>query len=222
MIHRVINVAFWDMQLQYRNGFYAAAVFVAVVWVTILWQVPERLLAWLFPPMVLGNLMINTFYFIGGLVLLEKEEGIPEVLAVSPLRKREALLSKVLTLTLLATLENGLLIALVAGGDVRWGALLVGMGIASVLYALAGYWVVDRYESINEYLMPSIFYTSLLAIPMVVYLGGWEHPLFYFHPLQAPLTLLESAFNPAHGWVWIYGVGYGLLGIWAGFRFSAR
>ena len=73
-----------DARLQYRNGFYAAAAFVAVALVLLLRWVPQGYLGWLMPALVLTNMQVNTFYFVGGLVLLEKGEGSLEALVVTP------------------------------------------------------------------------------------------------------------------------------------------
>ena len=100
---RLVSTIRWDAQLQIRNGFYYASAFVAVVSILVLSQLrlsPDTL-ALLLPAIVLQNIFINTFYFIGGLVLLEKGDGTLEGLIVSPLRKEEYLASKVVTLTLL-------------------------------------------------------------------------------------------------------------------------
>ena len=49
--------------------------------------------------MIMGNLVIGTFYFMGGLVLLEKDEGSLEARVTTPLKPTEYLSAKVLTLT---------------------------------------------------------------------------------------------------------------------------
>ncbi|MDX1414924.1 MAG: hypothetical protein R3293_12085, partial [Candidatus Promineifilaceae bacterium] len=91
----------WDARLQWRNGFYYAALIVIIVWTLLLSQIPNTLasigsssLAWLLPAAVLGNLLIGTFYFMGGLLLLEKGEGTLEAQIVTPLRSSEYLISK--------------------------------------------------------------------------------------------------------------------------------
>ena len=77
-----------DVRLQYRNGFYAAAAFVAVVLVVLLRWLPPETLRLLLPALVLANMQVNTFYFVAGLVLLEKAEGSLEALVVTPAAAR--------------------------------------------------------------------------------------------------------------------------------------
>src|SRR5436305_5271778 len=78
-MHRLLATIRCDLRLQQRNGFYYATAFVVAVYALGLSQLHAsgaRLnLAGLLPAVVLNNLMITSFYFIGALVLLEKTEG---------------------------------------------------------------------------------------------------------------------------------------------------
>jgi fluoroquinolone transport system permease protein len=100
---RLTSTMRWDVQLQIRNGFYYAAAFVAVVIIILLSQLrlPQLTLATLFPLFIFQNILINNFYFIAALVLLEKGEGTLEGLVVTPLRQSEYLASKLVNLALL-------------------------------------------------------------------------------------------------------------------------
>ncbi|MBN2086190.1 MAG: hypothetical protein JW748_13305 [Anaerolineales bacterium] len=201
-----------DVRLQVRNGFYAASVFIVAVWGALFTRIPNVDVTAVWGGMIAANLMITTFYFIGGLVLLERDEGSLAARSVTPLRTGEYLGSKVLTLTGLAVIENTLLTLLLAGlGFFRIGAgfplLILGAVLISVLYCLAGFAAVARYRSINEFLMPSILYTFGLGLPLVDYFGLWRSPLFYLHPLQAALGLMRGGGElPSLG-----AAAYGLL-----------
>ena len=212
---RLLVTMWWDIRLQFRNGFYYATAFIVVAWVVIRSQLPgfggtdlAFHLGWLMPALVSGNLIITTFYFIGGLMLLEKGEGTLEALVVTPLRSGEYLASKVLTLTLLALVENVILVGLLYGLRFSILPLIVGLVLASALYILAGFLVVARYDSINEYLLPSILYTTVLSVPLLVYLGTWTTWVIYLHPLHAPLLVLAAAFGPVDTAHLLYGVLY--------------
>jgi fluoroquinolone transport system permease protein len=200
-----------DVRLQFRNGFYWAVVFVLAFIALAVSLFPSLDLGWLLPALVLGNLPINTFYFVGALVLLEKGEGSLQAQVVTPLRTREYLASKVLTLTAVSVAENVVLVALLAGTGFRPGPLVAGIALASVLYCLVGFALVARYDSINEYLFPSVLYMTLLLLPLLDYFGLWTSGLFYLHPLQGSLLLLRAGFEPIAAWQWLYALGSGAL-----------
>ena len=202
-----------DVRLQYRNGFYYAVVFVVAVVALIISRLPRVDLGWLLPALVLGNLPINTFYFIAGLVLLEKAEGTLDAQVVTPLRTAEYLTSKAATLTAVSVIENVVLAGLLTRFNFQMLPMVAGITLASVLCCLIGFALIARYDSINEYIFPSVFYNALLVLPVVDYLDVWRSPLFYLHPLQGSLLLMRAAFEPIPNWQWIYGAGYSLVWI---------
>lgn len=191
-----------DARLQLRNGFYYAGGFVAVAAVLLLRWLDPPGLARLLPALVLSNLLINTFYFMGGLVLLEKGEGTLEAQVVTPLRLWEYLGSKVITLCGLSLAENLAIVAATHGAGFAVLPLAAGVAGAAALFSLAGFVVVSRYDSINEYLFPSFLVTSLLPLPLLDSFGAWPSRLFDLHPAQGPLRLMASAFAPGPGALW--------------------
>jgi fluoroquinolone transport system permease protein len=192
---RLIATVIADARLQLRNGFYYSSIFILAVWAAVLSQIPPLELGWLLPAIVFGNLATTTFYFVAGLVLLEKAEGSLVALVVTPLRTPEYLASKTLTLTAIALVENLILVVLFYGAGFNWGWLALGIVLASAAYVLSGFIAVSRYRAINEFLMPSVAYTAALSLPLIALLAGWSHPLLLLHPLQGALVLMRAAFE---------------------------
>ena len=221
---RLLATLRWDVQLQFRHGFYYAAAFVAAVIVLGLSRLPplDADVSWLVPPLVASNLAMGTFNFVGGLVLLEKGEGTLEALVVTPLRASEYLASKVVSLTALAVLENVAIVAVFSNGRLGVGIVPLALGIAfaSALLILVGFIAVARYDSINEYLAPSVLYAGLASLPVFPWLLRWDHWVLYLHPLQGTLLLMQAAFSPLEAWQAAYGVlsslvWIGLVGLWS-------
>ncbi len=204
---------FWDVQLQLRNGFYGAAAFVLLCWAALLSLVPGAAMRWALPPLILGNLVLGSFYFVGGLVLLERAEGSLTARTVTPLRPSEYLAAKVGSLALLCVLESTLLALLFVGPSFALAPFLAGVISGAVLLTLAGFSTVVRFASINEYLMPSVLITAVLTLPLVGYVGGWTAWPLYLHPFTPALVLVEAAFAPVASWKIGYGLGVGMLWI---------
>lgn len=211
-MNRLLSTMRWDIQLQFRNGFYYASLFVIIIGTGILLQFPNADLAFLLPAIIFGNLTINTFYFVSGLVLLEKREGTLEGLVVTPLRRGEYLIAKVITLLLLSVIESFIIILLLFGWRFNWLYFLFGLAFLGAMYTLVGFVAVSRYDSINEFLMPSFLITTLFSIPLLDYFGLVESWLIYLHPMQAPLSLMKAAFISVPTWEIIYGLLYGAVG----------
>lgn len=222
---RLWSTVLTDVRLQWRHGFYYAVLVVTIVSVLLGRQLPDTSLAALLPLVIVNNLIINGFYFVAGLVLLEKSEGTLEAQVITPLRAGEYLAAKVVTLSVLSLLETAVLVPLTFGLPPQPLALVAGVLLGAAFYTLAGFIVVARYDSINEYLLPSIVYAGAMALPLLPYAGiGGElvATVAYIHPLQAVLVLLEAALRPATALHLAYGLLYGALWVVLFFRLTLR
>ena len=213
-MYRLAAAVRLDLRLQMRNGFYYAVAFVLACWFVVLTRLPAIDWGYLLPAVVFGNLVMVNFYFVAGLVLLEKGEGTLEAQVVTPLADWEYLASKTLTLAALSVVEQVVIVWSAYGGGFAAGPLVAGVVLAGVLYTLTGFLLVARYRSINEFMFPSVLFTTVLSLPMLHYFGLWDTWLLHLHPFTAPLVLLGGAFRPLAPWEWTYGVLYSAA--WAG------
>jgi fluoroquinolone transport system permease protein len=209
-VRRLAATLATDVRLQLRNGFYFATALVVVCSILLLRWLPADTAAVLLPVVLLGNIVVNTFYFVSGLLLLERGEGTFAAQSVTPLRDDEYLASKLLTLVALSLLESLLIAAAVVGLDGRLALMALGIALAAALFCVAGVGLVVRYESINEFIMPSVLYTSLLSLPMLGYFGVGARVWYLPHPIQGPLELLQIHAPYTPGWL-AYAIGYPLI-----------
>ena len=221
-MRRLRTAVLWDMRLQFRNGFYYAAAFIAVIMTVVLLQFPQAEMPTVLPLFVLGNMTIGTFYFMAGLVLLEKGDGVLEGLVVTPLRQSEYLAAKLVSLTLLTLVENAVIVTAVYGLNYNIVLFVLGLVLMACFNILFGFIAVARYDSINQFLLPSVLITMTLTVPLLDYLGLWTSPLLYVHPVQATLLLLKGAFQPIAAWQIGYGIIYAAIWIGLLFRVSQR
>ena len=219
MTGRYASTVILDLRMQMRYGFYYASVLTAVIMIVLLKQLPVKDMGFLIPVFLVGNLVLNTFYFVAGMVLFEKGEGTIQALSVTPLAIREYLASKVVTLTLLALVENFAIILLTYGPGFAMLPVLAGTIFMSAIYVLAGFAVVAKYSSISEYIMPSVIYVTALQVPLIDYLGVIRSPVFYLFPAQAPLILMGGH---ADAWHTAYGMGFSVIWIGVAYLLARR
>lgn len=208
---RFVSSIVLDTRLQFRYGLYHVGLFVAVTTILMLKFLPITNFGFLLPAFLFFSINITTYYFIAGQVLFEKGEGTIEALVVTPLRGGEYLGSKIITLSLLAFWESLVIVLFVVGLDFNLILFIVGTAFMGTLYCLIGFILIARYDSINQYLMPSSFFLIILQIPIVDYIALWKSGWFYLFPLQAPLLLLKAAFQPVETWQLFYGVLYSVV-----------
>lgn len=212
-----------DLLLQKRYGFYYAGAFVTLVWIVLLLPLPDSLLDLAVPLIVFTDLAVVGFYFIAGMVIFEKGEETLFALISTPLRFREYLGSKLLTLTALAMVIS--LAVAVAGYGLDFNPVffLLGVVLASMISALLGFITVAPFSSISSYLVPSSLALIPMGLPVFHFLGLWEGSVLYLLPTQGALLLLGGAFAPGSlaAWQVAYALVYGFLWI-TGLAFLAH
>ena len=208
----------WDVILQWRQGFVLAGIVVTAFWIGITRFLPDADYTVWIPVFVLGNLTMTSFFFAAGLLSFEKVEGTLSALAVSPLSTRDYLLSKIVTLALLAVVETTVMVVVVVGLAFNAAPLLLGMLGSSLLYTLVGLIMMTRYRSISDFLIPSAGVMILALLPLLDYAGIVESRVFLLWPTQALLVGLRASFEPLSTAEVAYAIFYPLAWTWLLFR----
>ena len=201
----------WDVVVQARNGFYWATAFVVLVVGGLLLAIPEAAraddAAWV-PALVAVNLQITTFFFVAGLLLLERDEGTLLALAVSPLTPAAYLATRTLSLTTLAGIETIALVSIAFTDSPSWPLLLAGTSALGVIYTGIGASLATRYASVNALLLPASVIVTLLLLPLLPHFGLAPRAFFLAHPIEPALTLMRAAYAEAS----IGNLAFGVLG----------
>ena len=198
-MRELLSFGRWDVMVQARNGFYFASVFVALTMSAFVLSLPPAVRAaadlWV-PAIFVFNLIITTFFFVTGLMLLERDEGTLTALAVTPLSPSTYLLSRIATLTGLAAVETLIIVAVGFRLPPAWPLMLCGAMALGVLYTCSGVMVASRYASVNELLLPASCVVVLLMLPLLPHFGVLAARGFVAHPIEPALALLRSAYHP--------------------------
>lgn len=201
-----------DLRLQQRNQLYAISLVVSVLSAAALaWLSPPDRLAQTFPMTVLLFVGGSTLLYVVAMIILEKEEGVLGALAVTPLRPREYLAAKVLTLTAIAVAEG----LVICGGAFLWlrrsaalawphPVFVVGLCALGVMHVLVGVVLVVRYDRLTEALLPMGAVATVLQLPAFYFVGAFDSPWWLAIPSAAPTMLLRGAFVPLSAADWIY------------------
>lgn len=207
----------WDMKLQYKYGLYIVTGIVTFLYVLLLMPLPENLLDRITVFIIFTDPALLGFLFIGALVLFEKSERTLDALTVTPLKVDEYMVSKMVSLSILA-LGSSLIIVLFSHGlTPNFPAFVTGVLLTSLFFTLIGFIAVVRFNTLNEYFLTQIFYMGILNLPLLDYFGILKSPVFYAIPTQASLILLRSAFGEVATWEILYSVIYLLL--WIGITY---
>lgn len=206
-MNRLLSSLRWETQIQFRQGIYYAAAFIAVMWSAVLFTVPDAGIEPILLAVLFLDLSVFGFFFMAALYYLEKGERVLEGLVVTPLRIWEYLAAKIATLTAVAVLVGVVVTVVTYGVGLNWGWFVVAVVAMSAPLTLFGFVIAARYNGINEYLLPAVLYLTVMQIPLVGYFDLWDHWLLYLIPSTPGLVLLEAAF----GTVPLWEIGYALL-----------
>jgi fluoroquinolone transport system permease protein len=217
---RYASILKWEVIRQYKNGIYFVSLFVLILWITLFSQIKTVPLSSIVPMLILGNLSLTTFYFLAGILLFEKGEGSLEAQVTTPMRSWEYLSTKVFTLSILATLENFIITIALVGWHFNYLPVLLGTFIASCIFCLCGFLSVVRYDSINEFLIPSMLYILLISLPILSGIWMQDAMLWGIHPMYGAFILIQSGFNSIGSLPLLFAVLYPgliliLLGRWS-------
>lgn len=204
-----------DFRLQWRYGFYYAAVFSILLWEVVLFLIPDHLLQGAMPYVIFGDSVIIGFFFIAGAVFFEKGERTLFALLSTPVRFGHYLTGKLGTLGALSLVLAMFLVLVGYGTEFAPVTLVVGIVLCTLLFLLAALVSSAPFPSMTDWIMPSTLVLTVLNIPLLYYSGLWDHAAFYVLPTTGSLLLLGSAFDRVDlsGWQLGYAVGYQLLWI---------
>ncbi|MDK2940363.1 MAG: fluoroquinolone transport system permease protein [Methanolobus sp.] len=226
---RLVSTMRTDVTVQLRNNLYTIGIIAGILVAVAVSSVagPSQLYS-VVPALMLMVAGGSTLLYVAGMIIFEKDEGTLNAVIVSPLRIFEYLLSKVISLTVLATLESfvmigGAMLIMSFSDKVTFPnipLLLLGIVAIGVIYTLLGIILIVRFDRITDFLIPMSMIAVLLQLPFLYFLGWIVHPVFLIIPTSAPAMLMQSAYIPLMTWEWGYAVVYTaiqicLFSVWA-------
>jgi fluoroquinolone transport system permease protein len=212
-----------ELTLQVRQKFLHAGIFSGLIWLAVLLPMPQHLRAVAEPYVLVGDIAIIGFFFIGGAVFFEKQERTIGAIISTPLRFWEYLTAK-LTLLVLISLFVAVTVAIVADGFAFDPVpLVVGVVLGTLVMLLVGFISSLPFGSVTDWFLAATIPLAVLSLPVLHYSGAWPNPALYLIPTQGPLYLLGAAFDQVTlaQWQVVYAVLYPIVCL-AGLYWVAR
>lgn len=192
---RFIGALKSDIKFQYSQGFYLVYVLITLIYMLIIKQLPENISSIIVPLIVFTDPSIVGFFFIGGIIMLEKEQKILQYLVVTPLRSKEYLLSKVIGLAVLGEIAGIVITLITYKGNVNWFILINGILLSSIFFTLYGFIAAAGCKTMNEYFIKMIPYMLFVVLPCFSLIGFKYSFIFNIFPSVLGLKLVMGAFT---------------------------
>ncbi|MED5812688.1 fluoroquinolone transporter permease [Mycolicibacterium sp. 050232] len=213
---RLIAAARLELVVQYRQKFLHAGIFSGLIWLAVLLPMPHNLRPVAEPYVLVGDIAIIGFFFIGGSVFFEKQERTLGAVISTPLRFWEYLTAKLCVL-LAISLFVAIVVSTIADGfDYHPMLLVLGVVLGTLLMLIVGFITSLPFASVTDWFLAATIPLAIMLVPpLIFYSGLWPHPVLYIVPTQGPLLLLGAAFDQVSlsNWQLLYAVLYPVLSL---------
>ena len=227
MTTRLATLIGHDARLQLRFGVYYAYAFVILFYVLVLTYAAPYLPAWTVGFVVFTDPSAVGFFFLGGLMMLERAEMSRVALAVTPIGAADYFAAKAVTLTAVGLIAAGIIAGL-APHDVRWGVYVLTVALTSVTYIGVGVPIALRFRTVTNYLVGSASFLTPLILPCFLALLE-PMPIWAMIPPPAAhlklifLGLGQGAATPVeYAVLWLSLTAGAAGGVWLGVHALAK
>lgn len=172
---KTLKWIFHEMRLQWKNGLYYIYILIAFLYMFGLDYVPHDYKEVVSIVLVVTDPTFIGLMFVGALILLEKNQGIPKGIGVSPLGEAGYIWGKVCSLLIISLCTS---LCILWAGRVNISIhQILGILISAGLFTLIGIIIGSQVKSINQFLIWCVVICIPLGIPVVMFylrdFGSW-------------------------------------------------
>lgn len=204
----------YDMLFQLRHGFYYAYGIITLLYSAALFFIPPSYIDFVLIFLLFSDTTILGFFFVGGMMILEKGQKVYDGLFVTPLKVIEFFISRVVSLTVLALSVSVILVLVAKGIPENIIVFLFVVILSSMLFTLIGMAIASKAKTVNSYFIVSIGYTMILVFPILDFLHLYSSKFFIVIPTASVLFLLKASLGGGDFIEIILHAGY--LVLWTG------
>lgn len=212
-----------EATVQWRQRFIHAGVISGLLWLAVLLPMPHHLRVIVEPYVLIGDITIIGYFFIGGSVFFEKQERTLGAVVCSPLRFREYLSVKITVLIAISMFVAVVVVIATNGTEFHPAPLLAGVVLGTLVMLLAGFASALPFSSVSNWFLSTTVPLAVMSLPVLYLMGVWVHPVLYLIPTLGPLLLFAAVFDQVSlaGWQVVYALAYPLFSAAALYRLSA-
>lgn len=174
-----------DIRYQVKYGFYFLYTFISVIYVVVLLVCPLAYRKIVASVIILTDPAMLGAFFIGGIWLLEKGEGLHSFWGISPLKPIEYVLSKAVSLAIISTLAANAITFAGLRENINYLLLSFGAFIGAMTFTLIGLLLASYARSVNHYMLIATLPLTVLLTPPIVAAFGISVPILDLTPGMA-------------------------------------
>lgn len=187
---RLKNLIKWDIYFQIKYGFYFIYAVLTIFYIFLLFVLPRSWRMNAMTIMIFSDPAAMGLFFMGAIVLLEKSQKIIQLLAVSPVKVWEYILSKVVSLAIVSEIVAFVLAIAAKTEDLL--SILIGTALTSVVFTLLGLIAATKINSLNQFVLITVPIELVCFGPAVLFLFGYSPNAFNWYPVNLCLSLIAN------------------------------
>lgn len=195
---RVFHTVVQDIKFQYRYGFYFIYTVMVIFYLVIISLLPETWRSSATAIVIFSDPAALGFFFIGGILLLERGERVLDALFVSPLEVWEYVLSKAVSLGVISAIVGAALAFFSMGTAADYTVLVLSLLAGSAFYTFAGIIAGIKAKTINQYMVITVPAEVILSAPPILLLAGVNSILLEIMPTSLALRLIQWSMGIYH------------------------
>lgn len=187
---RLKNLIKWDICFQIKYGFYFIYTVLTILYIFLLFALPKSWCVNAMTIMIFSDPAAMGLFFMGAIVLLEKSQKIINLLAVTPVKVWEYILSKVISLAIVSVIVAFVLAVAAKSEDLL--LILVRTALTSVVFTLLGLNAATKINSLNQFVLVTVPIELVCFVPAVLFLFGFSPNAFNWYPINLCLSLIAN------------------------------
>lgn len=189
-----------DVRFQIKYGFYLVYLFFSILYIGILFALPPAWRQTAAILMIFSDPAAMGLYFMGAIVLFEKSERVLNSIAISPVKPREYVISKLVSIGCISTIVAA---AIGASCDViiKPFFFLTGIFLCSWLFSAIGLIIACRIASLNQFIIATIPAELIINLPALAWLFGYRKSWLLYHPGVSLIELLRGSGHEWQAWI---------------------
>ncbi len=191
---RLLNLIKGDIRFQYKYGFYFLFSIFSFLYIVIIKILPLSIMGTASSILVFTDPTAFGLICMGAIIHFEISEQTIYSLYISPVSPMEYLLSKLLSVSVLATIV-GLLIGLFTQTIDNYLSYIIGIFLGSLLFSAIGLIIAFKTNSMNQFILSIVPTMILVILPGVAYIIALDSIWYLIHPGIAISELIVNGGN---------------------------
>jgi fluoroquinolone transport system permease protein len=177
---KIRNLIKGDITFQVKYGFYFVYAVFTLFYILVLYAIPLSVRREVAYALIYTDPAAMGLFFMGAIVLLEKSQRVLDSIAVSPVKVSEYIISKVVSLGVIAALVGAFIAALSGAGNIP--GVILGTFLGSIIFSLLGLMIAAKINSLNQFVIATVPFEIISFLPPVLYLFGYHNKFMLIHP----------------------------------------